>query len=180
MMRRKSGRLPVWTVGVAGWLAMCLAASRCGLAQEASPATSMPPPPSSNAATQDTVRIVPAASGKNDPISLSNPAKPGVELYVAVARLYEENGQLPEAEQQYKKGLKESPGDLRALLSYARLKDRMGKADEALNLYRQAVKAHPDEPAVYNNMAVHYPHIGACCPRRSRPCGRRFSCGPRT
>ncbi len=158
---RESGRLPVWTVGAAGWLAMCLAASGPGLAQEASPAANLPPPPSSsNAAAQDTVRIVPAASGKNDPISLSNPAKPGVELYVAVARLYEENGQLPEAEQQYKKGLKEAPGDLRALLSYARLKDRMGKADEALNLYRQAVKAHPDEPAVYNNMAVHYAHRG--------------------
>ncbi len=44
-MRRKSGRLPVWTVGVAGWLAMCLAASGPGLAQEASPAAEPAAPP---------------------------------------------------------------------------------------------------------------------------------------
>jgi Tfp pilus assembly protein PilF len=169
-MRRKSGRLPVGTLGLAGWLAICVGAWRVGLAQDASLTPNLPPaaPPapaqtSSAAAVQDTVQIPPAASGKvpaNDPISLSSPAKPGVELYVAVARLYEETGRLSEAEDQYKKGLKVAPGDLRALLGYARLKDRTGQADEALNLYREAVKAHPREPAVYNNMAVHYAHRG--------------------
>ncbi len=56
--------------------------------------------------------------------------------------------------------MKEAPTDLRVLLGYARLKDRLGHPDEALNLYRQAVKAHADEASVYNNLAVHYAHLG--------------------
>jgi Tfp pilus assembly protein PilF len=118
--------------------------------------------PSSGGATQGgkVVQAAPSKTASNDPISLNSVAKPGVDLYVAFARLYEENGRLAEAEQQYKKGLKESPKDLRALLGYARLKDRLGQNEEAVKLYGQAVKAHGDEPSVYNNLAVHYAHQG--------------------
>ena len=76
------------------------------------------------------VRTGGTPAAPQDPVSLFTTAKPGVELYVAVARLYEENGRLAEAEQQYRKGLQAAPDDLRALLGYARLKDRLGQTDE--------------------------------------------------
>jgi hypothetical protein len=40
------------------------------------------------------------------------------------------------------------------------LKDVMNQPEEALKLYREAVKKHPKEPAVYNNLAVHYVQRG--------------------
>lgn len=96
----------------------------------------------------------------DDPVSLQSKGKPGVDLYVAVARLYEESGRLEEAEAQYKRGLKEAPTDLRVLIGYARLKDRMNDPQEALRIYKQAAQAHPQEPSVFNNMAVHYARSG--------------------
>jgi Tfp pilus assembly protein PilF len=98
----------------------------------------------------------PTVTPADDPISLNSKAKPGVELYVAVARLNEEQGHLPEAEAEYKKAYKESSTDLRVLLGYARLKDRLGQREEALKLYKEAVKAHPDDASVYNNLGIHY------------------------
>ena len=148
-------------------LAIGVAAWRPCLAQDTTLTPNLPPittnqTPSSPPAQGNApvVRSGGTAVAPQDPVSLFTKANPGVELYVAVARLYEENGRLAEAEQQYKKGLQAAPDDLRALLGYARLKDRLGQTDEALNLYRRAVKAHPDEPSVYNNLAVHYAHQG--------------------
>jgi len=92
----------------------------------------------------------------DDPTSLQSKGKPTVELYVAVARLYEEQQRFAEAENQYKRGLHESPKDLRVLLGYARLKDRTGKPEEAVKLYKQAIEANPKDPSAYNNLAVHY------------------------
>ena len=79
---------------------------------------------------------------------------------MAVARLDEEKGQLAEAQTQYKKGLEDSPEDLRALLGYAQLKDRLGEPNEARKLYQRAIKAHPKNGAVYNNLAIHYAQQG--------------------
>ena len=150
-----------WTLRLGVWLVIGLAAWRPCFAQDTT--LTLPPLTASNAAAQGNSTIVRTGAetpASQDPVSVFTTAKPGVELYVAVARLYEESGRLAEAEQQYKKGLKESPDDLRALLGYARLKDRLGQTEESLNLYRKAVKAHPDEPSVYNNLAVHYAHHG--------------------
>ena len=98
----------------------------------------------------------PAASPSDDPVSLQGKGKPDVKLYVALAHLAEEKGQLAEAQQQYKLGLEESPDDLRALLGYARLKDRLGEPNAAMKFYQWAIKAQPKEAAVYNNLAIHY------------------------
>ena len=92
----------------------------------------------------------------DDPVSLQTKGKAGVELYVAVARLYEESGRLEEAEQQYKRALKDAPNDLRVQLGYARLKDRMGNFKESLAMYQQAAQLHPQDPSAFNNLAVHY------------------------
>ena len=102
----------------------------------------------------------PAVKPSDDPVSLQSKGKPGIDLYVSVARLYEESGRFEEAEAQYKRALKESPKDLRVLLGYARLKDRMKDPQESLKIYQRAAQAHPQEPSVFNNMAVHYARGG--------------------
>ena len=94
--------------------------------------------------------------------------------------LFEERGNLAEAEQQYKKGLQLSPQDLRALLGYAHLKDIQTphQPEEAAKLYLKAVKAHPQEACVYNNLANHYFQLGMF--RQRLPCWSvRSSCSPR-
>jgi Tfp pilus assembly protein PilF len=82
--------------------------------------------------------------------------KVGPELYVASARLYEKNGNLIGAAEQYQRALKVAPDNLVALLSYAHLMDRQGKLDQATQLYMRAVKAQPHEAAPYNDLGLCY------------------------
>lgn len=150
-----------WTLRLGVWLVIGLAAWRPCFAQDTT--LTLPPLTASNAAAQGNGTIVRTGAetpASQDPVSVFTTAKPGVELYVAVARLYEESGRLAEAEQQYKKGLKESPDDLRPLLGYARLKDRLGQTEESLNLYRKAVKAHPRRA-----VRLQQPGRALCAPR---------------
>ena len=105
-----------------------------------------------------------AYSRKDDPVSLSNKAKPGPELHVAVARLHEQSGRTADAAEQYVAALKLKPDYLPALLGYARLLERQGRTDLAVALYQRAasVKAAPDEIApAYNN-------LGLCLSRAGR------------
>ncbi len=102
----------------------------------------------------------PPPSPADDPISLKTPSKAGVELYVAVARMFIEAGKYREAEEKYQQAMKKWPNDLRVLLGYAMLKDQMNQPDEALKLYQQAEQKHPKQPSVYNNLAVHYARCG--------------------
>jgi Tfp pilus assembly protein PilF len=94
----------------------------------------------------------------SDEISLSAQpkAKPGVELYVAVAKLYVQNGKYALAEDQYQEALKRAPNDLSVLLPYAKLKDQIKQPDEAMKLYQHALEKHPKDSSVYNDLAVHY------------------------
>jgi Flp pilus assembly protein TadD len=152
-------------LSVSGWIGLCAALSSVSLAQPAyTPTPSGPSMTESMRQGMDKFgkAITPTTPVKpaDDPVSLQSKGKPGVDLYVAVARLHEESGKLPEAEAQYKKALKESPDDLRALLGYARLKDRMGLSQDALNFYQKAAKTHAQEPSVFNNLAVHYARRG--------------------
>ena len=91
---------------------------------------------------------------KEDAISLSRPAKPSAQLYVALARLAEQQQRFGEAEQYYEKALEISPRDLEALLGYARLKDLANDPEAAVRLYRRAMEAHPNEAAVHNDWAL--------------------------
>ncbi len=110
----------------------------------------------SHTATKIGEAFSPKPTPPDNPVSLKTKAKPGVELYVAMARLYEQSGKFAEAEDQYKRAFHIAPNDLRALLGYAQLKDAMAEPQEALKYYQKASKAHPDAPSVYNNLAVHY------------------------
>jgi tetratricopeptide (TPR) repeat protein len=96
----------------------------------------------------------------DDSVSLGGRSRPTANTYVAIARLYEQSGKLPEAEKQYQVALKENAKDLAAMLGYARLKERQGKPDEAVAIYQKAGKTYPQEAAVYNN-------LGLCYARRS-------------
>jgi hypothetical protein len=108
----------------------------------------------------DMVTPKPPAEPADDPISLASDGKPGVELHVAVARLYAESGKPAEAADHYQKALKQEPNNLAALLGYALLKDRLGASAEAKQLYLQAVEAHPKQAAAHNNLALFYAEHG--------------------
>ncbi|HYW80400.1 MAG TPA: tetratricopeptide repeat protein, partial [Thermoguttaceae bacterium] len=91
---------------------------------------------------------------EDDPVSLSTEAEPTAQLYLAVARLFEQSGKPVEAQKQYQSALKEDPTNLAALLGYARLTDRMGQPDIALQIYLKAAKSHPNDASVHNNLAL--------------------------
>ncbi|MBN1395378.1 MAG: tetratricopeptide repeat protein [Pirellulales bacterium] len=98
---------------------------------------------------------------KDDPVALSNKSKPGPELYVAVARLYEESGNTTDAMSQYLAALELKDDYLPALLGYARLEERAGRIDEAMRIYRYAIKTNPKQTApALNNMALCYARSG--------------------
>lgn len=96
-----------------------------------------------------------------DPISLSTEAKGGPELHVAMARLYEQNGRMPEAVKAYQQALKMAPKDPKVLAAYAGFKARSGDLDEAIKLYQRAAKLVPEDPGVAND-------LGLCLARRQR------------
>jgi tetratricopeptide (TPR) repeat protein len=97
---------------------------------------------------------------EDDAISLKTKGKAGPDLYVAMAHFFEQSGRLAEAEQQYQLALKEKGDNLPALLGYAQLKEELRAPDEAIRLYQQAVKTHPREASVYNNMGLCYARLG--------------------
>jgi Tfp pilus assembly protein PilF len=143
-------------------MVVCLGLTTVARAQSTSPARSSITDSISSGMGRIGDAITPKTPVKpaDDAVSLQSKGKPTIETYVAMARFYEETNRYPEAESQYKRALQDSPNDLRAMLGYARLKDRMGEPQEALKLYQRAAKAHPKEPSVLNNLAVHYAREG--------------------
>ena len=103
----------------------------------------------------------PRTSDEDDAVSLNSKAKPGPNLYVAIARLYMQNDKPNDAEQQFQLALKEKPDFLPALLGYAELKEQTGQPDAAIRLYERAARIYPQEASIYNNM-------GLCYARQSR------------
>jgi tetratricopeptide (TPR) repeat protein len=95
-----------------------------------------------------------------EPTSVFNNAKPSPEVHVAVARLHEESKRLAEAEEQYRLALQLAPNHLGALLGYAHLKDRVGRWNDAIQLYQQAAAAYPGEASVFNDMGLCYARNG--------------------
>ena len=93
---------------------------------------------------------------EDDAISLKSKSKPGPELYVAMARLYEQSGNAADAEKQYQMALNADPDYLPALLGYAQRKDRDGKSSEAMEFYKRAAKTHPQEASVHNNLGLYF------------------------
>ena len=87
-------------------------------------------------------------------------AKPDAELYVTMARLQERSGHWDKAASEYDKALKLNSKYLPALLGYAHLKDGHGDFDGATKLYQRAIKAHPKEAGLYNDLGLSYQRRG--------------------
>jgi Tfp pilus assembly protein PilF len=101
------------------------------------------------------------AASASDPTSLAfRSSKPGPDLYVATARMYEKNGDAAGAAAQYGKALKEDPNHLPALLGYAALHDHQKEYGDADKLYQEAIKQHPKDAAVYNDRGLSYQSRG--------------------
>jgi len=97
---------------------------------------------------------------EDDAVALKGKSKPSADLYVAIARLYEESGKMADAEKQYQAALDIKSDHLPALLGYARLKEQLGQTKEASWLYQRAVKAYPKEASVHNNLGLFYARQG--------------------
>jgi Tfp pilus assembly protein PilF len=102
----------------------------------------------------------PTSAAEDDAVSLKNEANPSPKLYVAVARLYQQAERLGDAEAQYLLALKAKRDFLPALLGYAELKEKMGEAGAAVQLYQKAASLYPQEASVYNNMGWCYARQG--------------------
>lgn len=97
---------------------------------------------------------------EDDAVSLKGKGKPGPELYVAFARMYEQSSKWGDAEQQYQAALNLKDDYLPALLGYAQLKERLGQPAEALQYYQKAAQKYPQEASVHNNMGMCYARQG--------------------
>jgi Flp pilus assembly protein TadD len=101
------------------------------------------------------------APNPSDPTSLAYKGKPaGADLYVATAKLYERQNNIPAAEDQYQRALKAAPNDVPAMLGYAHLLDRQGKLDQATAYYTQAVQLAPHNAAAHNDLGLCYARRG--------------------
>jgi Tfp pilus assembly protein PilF len=88
-------------------------------------------------------------------LSLSNEVRDvGPEIYFASARMQESQGNIPRADEMYRKALDEAPKNLDILVHYARMHDRAGNLDRAAEIYRQAIAAHPQEAVAYNDLGL--------------------------
>jgi tetratricopeptide (TPR) repeat protein len=90
----------------------------------------------------------------DDPISLKTKAHASPQTRAAMAKLLEDANRYPEAVEQYRLALAETPKDIRVLLGYARLRARMGDLVEATKLFEQAASLSPADPAVLNNLGM--------------------------
>jgi Tfp pilus assembly protein PilF len=158
----------LWTLGLAGWIALMGSAARHTAAESPLPGSMAPAP---RPTLTDSMKggmgriaraLEPKAFVKSapDPVALSSPGKPSAELFVAVARMHERSGKFAEAARHYELALQHTPDYLGALLGYARLKDRTGNSEAAMALYRTAAKAHPNEPSAHNNLALFHARHG--------------------
>jgi Flp pilus assembly protein TadD len=71
-----------------------------------------------------------------------------------MARLWEERGDLREAENQLVDALAVAPSDPRALVALAHLRERSGDTAQALANYQRALQADPVQPVVATRVAT--------------------------
>lgn len=106
-----------------------------------------------------TAFVTPKPSPKHTAES-TEAAKPDAELYVTMARLQERAGHWDKAASEYDKALKLDSKYLPALVGYAHLKDGHADFDGATKLYQKAIKLHPKEAGLYNDLGMSYQRRG--------------------
>jgi Flp pilus assembly protein TadD len=99
-------------------------------------------------------------SSKTSTVSTPPSGKAGPNVFVAMAQMQENNGNMDEAEAQYRKALDIDPNHLNALVGYAHLEDRRNNFDGATKLYQRALKKHPKEASVHNDLGLCYHRHG--------------------
>lgn|GEM_PF-1758818 len=99
-------------------------------------------------------------SSEADPLSLKHKSKTGPELYIATARVQEQQQNYDGAKAQYEKALKEAPNNYPALIAYARMEDRRGNSAAAIKLYQQAIAKHPQQAGAYNDLGLCHARAG--------------------
>ena len=111
-------------------------------------------------------KVVAAMSPKpTAPVDPSVPnGKPGPAVFVAMAQLNEQSGNMEQAETQYRKALELDANHLPALLGYAHLEDRRENYEAATKLYQKALKKHSKESVVHNDLGLCY-HRRAMLPQ---------------
>lgn len=91
----------------------------------------------------------------NDPTSLATKVKPVTpDDYVNLGITMVRNGNTEGARESFHKALNMQPHHLRALLSLARLFDRQGQFDRAMQHYIEASKHHPTDATTFNDMGL--------------------------
>ncbi len=101
--------------------------------------------------------VTPKTKRAHDPVRLSSkPAPLDASLYISMAQIYENQGRIGQATQEYEKALRLEPNNLKALVSYARMHDRATEFEQAATLYQRAIKAHPRNPIVFNDLGLCY------------------------
>ncbi len=104
--------------------------------------------------------VSPAPSPAAKPAAPTN-AKPGPNIFVAMAQAAERQGNLDEAEAKYKKALSVDANHLGAMVGYAHLEDHRDHFESATKLYQKAIKKYPKDPSLHND-------LGLCDHRRGK------------
>lgn len=84
----------------------------------------------------------------NDPLSS--------EEHTSLGRIYESQGKLDLAEQQYHEAVKKDPKSVPALLLLGDLSFQAKKYTQAETAYRKAIKLQPENGDIYNNLCQVY------------------------
>lgn len=91
----------------------------------------------------------------NDPTSLATKIKPVTpDDYVKLGITMERNGDTEGAREYFHKALEMQPHHLGALLSLARLFDRQGQFDRAMQNYAEASQHHTKDATTFNDMGL--------------------------
>ena len=98
-----------------------------------------------------------SSSDSSDPTSIAGkPPIIGPELYVAQGQNYELSRNYEKAEEFYLKALQAEPNNMAALLSMARLSNRLQDSTKSIEYYRKAEKLSPTETAIYTELGQIY------------------------
>jgi tetratricopeptide (TPR) repeat protein len=111
--------------------------------------------------TREALRIRPREVSAPDPVRLSShPVKVEAPVFVSAARVYEGQGRMDQAREQYEKALAADAKNLDALVGLARLQHREGNLAAATDMYQKALKHHPDNTIVLNDLGLCYARRG--------------------
>jgi len=101
------------------------------------------------------LEIKPRVTPANDPVKLASmPETLSPELYLRAAAFSESQGNLAAAQSQYEKSLELDPGNVGALVAYARFRDRLGDSERAIKMYERARAQEPDNAIIWNDLAL--------------------------